>query len=217
MKNFIFRRFVIRRASGLATLVCLVFCAAHCQAQLVWGTNGAGGSGTWDSVTANWFDGTQNVVWPSSGDAIFAGASGTVTSGFSPAPVANSIVFNTPGYLIQSGRLLSGPSGLTVTTNANATISSLIDNSTTTGTFLTKIGPATLTVSGTVFIDSVNVNQGEYLVSAGSSLFFSDVTLADEPTAMITLGQNGTSDEMRSLNGGGNQGGMVRPDNQGAP
>src|SRR5262249_35358573 len=46
------------------------------------------------------------------------------------------------------------------------------------------------------------------------SLFFSDVTIANEPTAIVTLGQSGTGDSMSSLNGGGPLGGIVRPDNQ---
>src|SRR5262245_10510389 len=49
-------------------------------ANLTWGVNGAGGSGTWNTTTANWFNGSQNVTWPSGGDAVFPGASGgTVT------------------------------------------------------------------------------------------------------------------------------------------
>ncbi|HKD38020.1 MAG TPA: hypothetical protein VKB78_14505, partial [Pirellulales bacterium] len=48
---------------------------------LTWGPNGAGGSGNWDTTTAGWFNGTQNVVWASGGNAIFGGATGgTVTS-----------------------------------------------------------------------------------------------------------------------------------------
>ena len=52
---------------------------------LTWGVNGAGGSGNWDTTTADWFNGSQNVVWPSNGNAIFGGASGGTVSSFSPA------------------------------------------------------------------------------------------------------------------------------------
>jgi len=59
------------------------------------------GTGVWDTTTANWFDGTNDVVWPNTTNdtAIFgagSGAAGTVTVGASGV-TANSITFNAPG------------------------------------------------------------------------------------------------------------------------
>ena len=79
------------------------------------------------------------------------------------------------------------------------------------GATLVKSGAATLTVAGTNFFDNVQINQGEYLVSGSSSLFFSNVTLANSPDAIVTLGQTSTFADIHSLSGGGSSGGVVQP------
>src|SRR5262245_42056348 len=56
-------------------------------ATVTWGAGGAGGSGNWDATTANWFDGSQNVLWPSGGDAIFTGTAGGAVSASTFTPV----------------------------------------------------------------------------------------------------------------------------------
>jgi len=179
----------------------------------MWGATGAGGAGAWNTTTAEWWDGSQNVPWPSGGDAVFAGTSGTVTS-FNFGPVVSSITFNTPGYAIQSGWLKSSTSGLTITTNVDAAISSTLSNSASAGNFLVKNGAGTLTASGTDFLGAILVNQGEYRVSGSEDLFSSSVTLADSPGVALTLGQNSASQGLKSLSGGGTQGGLVQPDAQ---
>ncbi len=82
------------------------------------------------------------------------------------------------------------------------------------GNTLVKNGAATLTVAGTNFMPAVQINAGEYLVSGTSSLFFSDVTLADAAGVVLTLGQNSTSASIGSLSGGGTTGGILQPNNQ---
>ncbi len=76
---------------AMTVAVALVFAESSIAQTVTWGVNGAGGSGTWDLTTADWFDGTNNVSWPSGGNAIFAGASGgTVAIDFgAPGPVAS--------------------------------------------------------------------------------------------------------------------------------
>lgn len=175
-------------------------------ADLTWN----GGNGTWDTITANWWDGAQNVVWPSGANAIFSGPAGTLTSTF-PGPTVSAITFNTQGYVIQSGWInASTSSGLTITTNANATISSTLSNSSPTSNRLDKNGTGTLTVAGTNFIGNVRINAGEYFVGGSSTLFFSNVTLADVPGTVLTLGQSSGSTDIKSLSGGG----IVQPDTQ---
>ena len=48
-------------------------------ATLTWGTDGAGGTGNWNTTTTNWWDGSSNVPWTSVDDALFTGTPGTVT------------------------------------------------------------------------------------------------------------------------------------------
>jgi fibronectin-binding autotransporter adhesin len=60
-----------------------------------------GGAGTWDaSTTANWWDGTSNIVWPAPGgtddDAVFGGTAGTVTIA-AGGITANDLTFNSTG------------------------------------------------------------------------------------------------------------------------
>ena len=75
-----------------------------------------------------------------------------------------------------------------------------------------KNGSGTLTVSGSNFLNSLQVNAGQYLVSGSSTLFFSDVTLANAAGVTVTLGQSANSVDMSSLSGGGTTGGIVQPD-----
>jgi fibronectin-binding autotransporter adhesin len=196
-------------------LVTVILFGAFVEAgPLTWGVNGAGGSGNWDTTTANWFNGSQNVAWPSGGDAVFGGASGGTVNSFTFGPVVSSMTFNTPGYVIQNGWVQSGTSGLTVTTNVDATISSLLSNSSSVGNSLVKNGSAALVLGGTNFLSAVQVNQGEVRVTGSGDLFFSNVTLANQPGVAVTLGQSSSSVSMGGLAGGGTSGGIVRPDSQ---
>ena len=181
---------------------------------LTWGVNGVGGSGNWDTSTANWFNGSQNVAWPSGGDAVLSGVSGGAVNSFTFGPVVSSITFNTAGYTIQNGWLQGGLNGLSVNTNVDATISSTLTNSAFNANVLTKAGPAALIINGTNFLDLVQINQGEVRVIGSSSFFFNDVNLANVSGATATLAQSSNSAQMQSLSGGGILGGVVHPNNQ---
>ena len=181
---------------------------------LTWGVNGVGGSGNWDTSTANWFNGSQNVAWPSGGDAVLSGVSGGAVNSFTFGPVVSSITFNTAGYTIQNGWLQGGLNGLSVNTNVDATISSTLTNSAFNANVLTKAGPAALIINGTNFLDLVQINQGEVRVIGSSSFFFNDVNLANVSGATATLAQSSNSAQMQSLSGGGASGGVVHPNNQ---
>jgi hypothetical protein len=195
-------------------LIALNLLGSIAAAQTVtWGVNGAGGSGTWNTSNANWFNGSQNVTWPSGGNAVFAGATGGTVSSFIFGPVVSSMTFNTPGYIVQDGWIQSGTSGLTVTTNVDATINSFLTYSTSTASSLIKTGPATLSVGNEPDLKTVQVNQGELRLTGSSSLFLSDVNLANSPGVTVTLAQS-TSASMGSLVGGGALGGVVHPSNQ---
>lgn len=105
-------------------------------------SNFGGGSGTWDTSTANWFDGnvSADVVWNNSGqngspdDAVFGGSTGgTVT--LATNITANTVTFNTIGYTLTGNTLtLSG---------GTATVIGLVGGSAVAGT----VGTANVTVA----------------------------------------------------------------------
>jgi fibronectin-binding autotransporter adhesin len=70
----------------------------HAQRTLTWGATGGGGTGTWDTSTSNWFNGSASVPWTQGSSAIFGGTTGTVTVG-APITVQN-MTFLTDGYTI---------------------------------------------------------------------------------------------------------------------
>ena len=72
---------------------------------------GSGGTGTWDTSTANWFNGTSDVAWTNAYDpvAVFAGSAGTVTLG--TGITASSAHFSTSGYTVTSNTLTLAVSG----------------------------------------------------------------------------------------------------------
>lgn len=203
------------RFHAAVTFATLVASATLAHAQtLTWGPNGAGGSGNWDTTTADWFNGSQNVVWASGGNAILAGPSGGTVSSFFPGPLVASMTFNTPGYVVQGGQILSGTSGsLTVTTNADATVNSIL-NISGVNSSLTKDGAATLTLSRVGSLFNLQVNQGELRFAGSSSLGFTNNILADAPGVTITLAQSNSTVNAGALTGGGTMGGLVQPDNE---
>jgi autotransporter-associated beta strand protein len=202
-------------AVSWSRLLCplLAIVSALPAATLEWGASGDGGSGSWDSTSSNWWNGTQNVQWSDSSagtDVVFGGTAGTVTNtrSLSQNPVARSLTFNTPGYTVTDGWIEGGSSGLIITTNASATINSLLTNGDTQGTTLTKNGAATLTLTGTNFFSKLSVTQGELLSSGSNSVFFSETSVSAGAT--LTLGQTSSFAAVHSLKGSG----VVRPNDQ---
>ena len=101
-------------------------------ASLLWSpdgvTPGGGGTGTWNTSTALWYNGTSFQSWTNApvNDAVFGGSAGTVTLGV-PITVEN-LTFNTSGYTIAGSTLTLG--GVTptvsVVSSGTATIGSVI-------------------------------------------------------------------------------------------
>jgi len=194
----------------VATLFSLII-AEHSSAQLTWGAGGAGGSGTWNANASNtdWWNGSANVAW-STGDAIFAGTSGTVTVS-TPAPTVNSMTFNTAGYVIQSGTIKAGVGGLTITTNADAAISSTLASSLGGASALVKDGDGTLSVGNNDLLRSLQVNGGQFLATGSTTLAGVDVALADAAGVTLALAPTNGVSSIGSLSGGGSTGGIVQP------
>jgi fibronectin-binding autotransporter adhesin len=99
----------------------------------------AGGTGTWDTATANWDNGAYNIWNNTNNDtAIFGGTSGAVTLGTNIT--VGGLTFNTNGYSIATG----GGTVMTLGTNTD------INVSTGTSTIFAEIeGSNNLTKSGT--------------------------------------------------------------------
>jgi fibronectin-binding autotransporter adhesin len=114
-------RFKARARSALVLLVTLLATAGTGRAQTYnWDPAGngtlSGGTGTWDTSSAFWFNGTTDVAWPGGSNvAVFGGTMGTVT--LAPGGItAGGLTINTTGYTIAGtdALTLSG-SGATVT------------------------------------------------------------------------------------------------------
>lgn len=198
---------VLKGILGVGAALVLQFEGAK-AATVQWGVNGAGGSGAWNS--SNWWNGTSSAAWSTGNIAVFGGTAGTVSTVY-PGPSVSGLVFNTAGYSIEGGYLMASGPTLSITTNANARITSTLSGSGFSNTLL-KSGAGKLTLGGTNFIDVVQVNQGELVVEGYSSLFFSDVSLGNASDVIVTLASTFDSTSMGSLSGGGASGGIVRPD-----
>ncbi len=142
----------------------LVLTGANVFGQLMWGAGGTGGSGQWSSVNQNWWNGSANVSWPG-GEAIFAGAAGTVS--ISSNVSAEKLDFNAPGYVLDSGTLNAGTGTLTVEANADAVINSAMYGSSFGSFNLVKTGAASVTLTGSVTAARMTIGAGDLRV-AGS-------------------------------------------------
>ncbi|OYV05103.1 MAG: hypothetical protein CFE26_13350, partial [Verrucomicrobiales bacterium VVV1] len=156
------------------TLACLAFVAPSAFAvDFTWDgadtvTTGAqGGTGTWDAITtANWWDGSADVVWPDSGtnnDAIFGGTGGTVTVS---SVTANDLTFTSSGYILSGASTLT-LNGTTPTITTNASTTPNIGNATNTviagSAGLIKAGTSTLNLNGSAvhtFTGGLNIKTG---------------------------------------------------------
>jgi autotransporter-associated beta strand protein len=161
--SYIFER------SAVTRFACVVLCLSSgplVAAPLSWGSSGTGGTGTWDAnATANWFNGTGAVKWPTPAgiddDAVFSGSPGTVSLA-AGGITANDLTFNTSGFTVQGQTLTLNGSTPTLTTEAgvSAEISSTLAGS----AGLTKTGAGStgvLTLSGSnTFSGGVAINSG---------------------------------------------------------
>jgi len=123
-------------------------------------TPGGGGTGTWNTNTALWFDGIAFQNWNNAAldDAVFGGTAGTVTLGKSIT--AHDLIFDVTGYSVTRRTLtLDGVTPtITVVTGGSATIdSTLAGNS-----GLTETG------GGTLILTRNNNYTGGTTISSGT-------------------------------------------------
>jgi len=141
--------------------------------------NGAnlGGTGTWDTTTANWWDLTNDVLWPNSNAdiAVFTGAFtvlptlNTVTLA-TGGVTANQLRFERSGYTLTGGDVsLDGTgAGLHANLGESATIASLISG--TVGLVKTGGGSIRLTNPANSYTGSTTIANGSLIISDPAAL-----------------------------------------------
>lgn len=167
---------------------------------------GLGGTGTWDTSTANWWNLTSDVAWPntSADKAIF-------TRAFSAVPVANTVTlaaggvtanqlrFERSGYTIASDTLtLSGPSaGLYASVGESAVINSRIAGSnglTMDGGGWVRLGDNN---NSTTLTGATTINHGALVITGQGAL------PADSSAIVVTrINPAATSTSTRGFGGG---------------
>ncbi len=149
-----------------------------------------GGAGTWDTSTANWFDGSGDVVWPNTAAdiAVFA------TSPFAAPPVAYAVAvssgivahqlsFASSGYTLSGGDItLSGAgAGIRATVGESAQIDSQING----------VDGLTLTGGGSVRLTNIlNGYTGTTTLSNGTLLISDQAVLGADSSAIVVTGFN---------------------------
>ena len=181
----------------------LVNLGGNPPANLVW--TGAVNN-NWDATTTNWSSLGVAAVWsnsPVSENAIF-NAAGVGTVSLTQAIMANSVSFNAAGYTISGNTLTLGTNAPNLVVNANATIASVLTNS----TGIKLAGTGTLTLSGAnTFAGNVAVNTGNLVLNNQRALGFASATVGDG--SQINIGLATTYTNALTLTGNtGNSGSM---------
>jgi autotransporter-associated beta strand protein len=162
-------------------------------------TPGSGGTGSWDSSTSDWFNGTSDTTWTAGNTATFAGSPGTVTLNASVS--ADGLTFGTNNYTLtgSSTLTLSGASGnstpMITIPSGNTTIACPVTVSVPTNALIVN-GP------GTLALTEANSFTNSTVVTGGATLSVNSI--ADNGTSAVgalgTFG-NGTSTGLTLLDG----------------
>ncbi|WP_210494987.1 autotransporter outer membrane beta-barrel domain-containing protein [Microvirga antarctica] len=146
---------------------------AQAQQNLTWDVNGAttgvGGTGSWNTTSPLWFNGTTSQPWNNAtfDNAVFAGSAGTVTLA---TPIsAHNLTFNVGGYTVAGSTLTFGGLSPVVTTNVGVTtLNSAINGS----TGFTKAGTATLALGGSNvgYTGATTVAAGTLRINSANAL-----------------------------------------------
>ena len=174
------RRYRACMAASVAALAVAGMARFASAASLTWdssGTNAASpvdGSGTWDTSSSLWSNGSSDIVWPNDTTiAVFGngGTAGTVTLG--TGITAGGLIFNpnlVGNYVITGNTLTLGGS---IIANTNATINSNIAGT----------SGLTVTGAGTVSLGASNSYAGTTTLYGGNLNL--DFTQAGAPTTNI--------------------------------
>lgn len=161
-------------------------------ATVQWSPSGvnSGGTGTWDSASSAWWNGTVMLPWNNlNGDsAEFGGTAGTVTLA-SPFTVQD-LIFKTDGYTLQGGtvNLASGASRISVGSGNTATVNSAIAGA----------GRVDVVGGGTTVLGGANTYTGGTTVSGNSTLRVSSDSNLGAAAGTVTLGDASTSGTLQA-------------------
>jgi fibronectin-binding autotransporter adhesin len=177
----------------------LVAGAARAQT-LTWGATGGGGTGPWDTSTANWFDGSGPVLWTQGSSAIFGGTAGTVT--LSVPITAQDLTFDTSGYTITGSTLTIGV-GSTPTISLKPATSSIINSIVAGSNGLLVTGGGALTLGGAnTFTGAVNIATGTVVLGNNAALGSSAAGTTIAAGATLDLNGKNIGSEPIILQGG---------------
>jgi len=170
---------VLRAAALVTSLILAVpFAGPVRAATLYWDTDGSiagnnastganlGGSGIWSTADAKWWDTSLPTpqVWAGGSDAVFWGTAGAVGAS---SVSANSLLFKTNGYSVNSGTLtMAGAASFTVDSGLTATVSSTIAGSST----MWKLGLGTLILSNVNNTNTATSTSGGWRIEGGGTL-----------------------------------------------
>ena len=149
--------------AAAGALVCASITGAT-AASLQWSadgvTPGGGGTGTWNTATPLWFNGSTFQNWNNVAldDAVFGGTAGTVTLG--TTITAHSLIFNVTGYTVTGSTLTLG--------GVSPTISVAPAGTAIVGSVLAGTAGLTETGGGTLILTATNTYTGGTTISAGT-------------------------------------------------
>jgi autotransporter-associated beta strand protein len=157
---------------------------------------GLGGTGTWDTTTANWWNETTDVAWPNTNadtvifTNVFSALPTLKTVTLSSGITANRLHFHRSGYTLTGGDLtLAGTTpGLYAQMGESVTISSQILGS----AGLTKSGGGSIRLTGT------NTYTGTTNIAGGALIIGSAAALGGTGVVNVTAG-NGTPSNVSIL------------------
>ncbi|MEI6075328.1 MAG: autotransporter-associated beta strand repeat-containing protein [Verrucomicrobiota bacterium] len=140
----------------------------------------------WDTATTNWSSLGAATTWvnaPTPANASF-GTTGAGTVNLTQAISANNLTFNAAGYTLAGNTLTLGTNAPNLIVNANATITSVLTNS----TGIAMTGKGTLTLSGAnAFSGNVAVNSGNLVINNQRALGFAAATVANGSQISVGL------------------------------
>jgi autotransporter-associated beta strand protein len=145
---------------------------------------GLGGTGSWDTSAAKWFDGTNGLAWTNSSQdvAYFTGTAGTVT--LTEPITIGGLVFSGTDFTVAGQTLTlasgSGAPAISLTNGNTATISSVVAG--TNGFIKTGNGLLRLTNGSNTYSGTTTIEGGSLLISAASQLG------ADTSAVVVTAG-----------------------------
>ncbi|UNK61500.1 autotransporter outer membrane beta-barrel domain-containing protein [Buttiauxella ferragutiae] len=141
---------------------------------------GSGGSGTWNVIDSEWFNGTVMLPWNNlAGDsALFGGTAGTITV-TNPITVQD-LLFNVNGYIINGGTLstASGTMGINVGSGNTATVNSIIAGT----------GRVDINGGGILVLGGTNTYSGGTTITNNSTLRVSSDSSLGAAAGLLTLG-----------------------------